>query len=51
MRRKIFSLSDARKLARRRMPKMTFDYVDGSAGDERACALNVERIEAKSSRN
>ena len=28
------------------MPKMTFDYIDGSAGDERACALNVEMIEA-----
>ena len=43
---KIFSLSDARKLARRRMPKMTFDYIDGSAGDENACRLNVEKIEA-----
>ena len=43
---KIFSLSDARKYARRRMPRMTFDYIDGSAGDERACALNVETIEA-----
>jgi isopentenyl diphosphate isomerase/L-lactate dehydrogenase-like FMN-dependent dehydrogenase len=46
MSNKIFSLSDARKFARRRMPKMTFDYIDGSAGDERACALNVESIEA-----
>ena len=36
---KIFSLSDARKYAKRRMPRMTFDYIDGSAGDERACAL------------
>jgi len=24
---------------------MTFDYIDGSAGDERACALNVEMID------
>jgi L-lactate dehydrogenase (cytochrome) len=45
MPRKIFSLADARKYARRRMPKMTFDYIDGSAGEERACALNVEQIE------
>ncbi|MDH3450031.1 MAG: alpha-hydroxy-acid oxidizing protein [Gammaproteobacteria bacterium] len=45
MPRKIFSLADARKFARRRMPRMTFDYIDGSAGDERACALNVEAIE------
>lgn len=27
------------------MPRMTFDYIDGSAGDERACAFNVESIE------
>ena len=27
------------------MPRMTFDYVDGSAGDERGAALNVEAIE------
>jgi len=46
MSKKIFSFSDARKYARRRMPRMTFDYIDGSAGDERACALNVEMIEA-----
>jgi (S)-mandelate dehydrogenase len=46
MNNKIFSLSDARKFAKRRMPRMTFDYIDGSAGDERACALNVEMIEA-----
>jgi L-lactate dehydrogenase (cytochrome) len=45
MSKKIFSFSDARKFARRRMPRMTFDYIDGSAGDERACALNVEMIE------
>jgi isopentenyl diphosphate isomerase/L-lactate dehydrogenase-like FMN-dependent dehydrogenase len=46
MSKKIFSIADARKYARRRMPRMTFDYIDGSAGDERACALNVEMIEA-----
>lgn len=46
MTKKIFSLADARRLARRRMPRMTFDYIDGSAGEERACALNVEKIEA-----
>jgi L-lactate dehydrogenase (cytochrome) len=45
MANEIFSLADARKYAKRRMPRMTFDYIDGSAGDERACAHNVERIE------
>ncbi len=43
---KIYSLSDARRLARRRLPKMTFDYVDGSAGEELACRLNVDALEA-----
>jgi isopentenyl diphosphate isomerase/L-lactate dehydrogenase-like FMN-dependent dehydrogenase len=46
MAHKLFNLADARKYARRRMPRMTFDYIDGSAGDERACALNVEIHEA-----
>jgi len=46
MNNKIFSASDARKYARRRLPRMIFDYVDGSAGDERACAVNVEMIDA-----
>ena len=43
---KIFSASDARRLAKRRLPRMIFDFIDGSAGEERACALNVETIEA-----
>jgi len=42
---KIFSASDARRLAKRRLPRMIFDFIDGSAGEERACALNVETIE------
>ncbi len=46
MSNRIFSVADARKYARRRMPRMTFDYIDGSAGEERACALNVEMIES-----
>ena len=42
---KIFSASDARKFAKRRLPRIIFDFIDGSAGEERACALNVEMIE------
>jgi len=42
---RIFSASDARRLAKRRLPRMIFDFIDGSAGEERACALNVETIE------
>ena len=46
MAQKIFNFADARKLAKRRMPRMTFDYVDGSAVDERTCTLNVENLDA-----
>jgi L-lactate dehydrogenase (cytochrome) len=42
---KIFTFSDARKHAKRRMPKMTFDYVDGSALDENTCRMNVDAID------
>jgi len=45
MSNKIFSVADARKYARRRIPRMTFDYVDGSAGDENACRLNIQCLE------
>ncbi len=46
MRKKIFSASDARKFARRRLPRVIFDFIDGSAGEEKACALNIDMIEA-----
>ncbi len=46
MRNKIYSNSDARRLARLRLPRLIFDFVDGSAGEEKACALNVESIES-----
>ncbi len=36
----IFSVADARALAKRRMPKMMFDYVDGAAGSEYTNAQN-----------
>ena len=45
MNRKIFTLADARRLARRRLPRIIFDYVDGSAGEETACRLNVEKLD------
>ncbi len=46
MSNKIFSVSDARKFAKRRLPRIIFDFIDGSAGEERACELNVEMLEA-----
>ena len=40
----IFSMSDARRLAQKRLPRMIFNYVDGAASDEKAAQLNVERL-------
>ena len=54
--KKIHSLEDARKLAKKRLPKMFFDFVDGAAGDEKLCesnstALDQIRLEPKILRN
>jgi L-lactate dehydrogenase (cytochrome) len=35
-------VADLRKVARRRLPRGVFDYVDGGAEDERALAANVD---------
>ena len=37
---KIHSSADARRLARRRLPWMVFDYIDGAAGTETGAARN-----------
>jgi len=54
--KKIHSLDDARELAKKRLPKMFFDFVDGAAGDEKLCELNSAaldqiRLEPKVLRN
>ena len=44
---KFFTVDDMRAAARRRMPGIMFDYVDGAAGDEVAAGQNralLERI-------
>ncbi len=38
--RRIHCSEDARRLARRRLPWMVFDYIDGAAGEEHGAALN-----------
>lgn len=43
--KKIFSIDDARVLAKRRIPKIIFDYVDGAAGSEYACGQNITRLD------
>lgn len=44
MPRPIHSISDARRRARRRVPRLMFDYIDGAAGEETAAANNAQRF-------
>jgi L-lactate dehydrogenase (cytochrome) len=43
---RIHSAEDARRLARRRLPWMVFDYIDGSAGAETGAARNRAALDA-----
>ena len=43
---KILTVADARARARRRLPRMMFDYVDGAAGAESASRLNCQVLDA-----
>jgi isopentenyl diphosphate isomerase/L-lactate dehydrogenase-like FMN-dependent dehydrogenase len=43
---RLHTVADARRLARRRVPPVVFDYIDGGAGEERTLAANREAIEA-----
>jgi len=45
MSRSIHCVADARRFAKRRMPRIIFDYVDGAAGIEYANALNSKRLQ------
>lgn len=40
------NIADLRAMARRRLPKMVFDYIDGGAGDELTLAANEQRMKA-----
>ncbi|MEM7336018.1 MAG: alpha-hydroxy acid oxidase [Chloroflexota bacterium] len=40
-----FSIDDARLVAKRRLPRLMFDFIDGAAGQERAKLRNREAIE------
>lgn len=42
----IHSAQDARQLAKRRLPWMIFDYIDGAAGDETGAARNRAALDA-----
>ena len=54
--KKIFSVDDAKNLAKKRLPKLIFDFVDGSSGDEKLSEINHKaldkiRLEPKVLRN
>ncbi|CUJ88539.1 (S)-mandelate dehydrogenase [Shimia thalassica] len=41
----IHSASDARRLARKRLPWMVFDYIDGAAGTEHGAAMSAQAMQ------
>lgn len=41
----IHSIDDARAAARRKLPRLMFDFIDGAAGSERAKQLNQEALD------
>lgn len=41
----IHNHADARRLARKRLPRMVFDYIDGAAGDEAAARRNRDALD------
>ena len=43
--KKIHSIEDARNLARKRMPKLMFDFLDGASGDEKLCEINSTALD------
>lgn len=43
--RKIFSTEDAQRIAARRLPKLIFDFIEGSAGREVAARRNTGRFD------
>ena len=42
----IVNIDDLRKLAKRRLPRAVFDFIDGGAGDERTLRENRQAFDA-----
>lgn len=45
MSKSLFSVEEARQRARKRLPRMMFDFVDGASGDESLCDLNSRALD------
>lgn len=43
--RRIFSTEDARRIAARRLPRLVFDFIEGSAGREVSADRNIRRFD------
>ena len=43
--KQLFSVAEARQVARRRLPRMMFDFIDGASGDESLRDLNSAMID------
>jgi len=43
---RLFSYADARTMAKRRLPRLVFDYMQGAAGDELAMARNRKALDS-----
>ena len=46
MKQSIFSIADARRQAQRRLPRVVFDFIDGSAVEETAAEQNLAQLRA-----
>ena len=46
-RTRVYTSDEARVLARRRLPRLVFDYIDGAAGKEHAAARNLAALGAR----
>ena len=44
--KKIFSIEDAKKLSKKRLPKIVYDFIDGASGDEKLSEINSFDLEA-----
>ena len=44
-RQRLYSSDQARDMARRRLPRIVFDYIDGAAGKESAATGNLAALD------
>ena len=45
MSEKFFSINEARNLAKKRIPNLVFDFIDGASGDEKLADINSSALD------